>query len=120
MEELASRIYLESWSAAQIAALAPVVLSAAEEEDAVARGIVAGSGHELSRAAVAVIRALGIDDTRFEVVLSGGIFAGSPAIVEAVGEEIRAFAPEAEVHLPRHEPVVGAVLLALRAAERGR
>jgi N-acetylglucosamine kinase len=116
LEGLASRIYLEGWSAAQIAALAPIVLDAAGEGDAVARGIVASSGHELSRAAVAVIRTLGIDDARFEVVLSGGIFAGSPAVVEAVGEEVRAFAPGAEVHLPRHEPVVGAILLALRAA----
>jgi N-acetylglucosamine kinase len=119
LEELASRIYLESWSAAQIAALAPVVLGAADEGDAVARGIVASSGHELSRAAVAVIRALGIDDNRFEVVLSGGIFAGSSAIFEAVREEIRAFAPQADIHLPRHEPVVGAILLALREAQGG-
>jgi N-acetylglucosamine kinase len=119
LEDLASRIYLESWSAAQIAALAPVVLRAADEGDAVARGIVAGSGHELSRAAVAVIRALGFGDDRLEVVLSGGIFAGSPAIFEAVRGEIRAFAPQADIHLPRHEPVTGAILLALREAQGG-
>jgi hypothetical protein len=68
---------------------------------------------------VAVIRALGIDDNRFEVVLSGGIFAGSAAIFEAVRGEIRAFAPQADIHLPRHEPVVGAVLLALRETQGG-
>lgn len=118
LEELASRIYLEGWSAAQIAALAPAVLNAAAAGDAVARGIVASSGHELSRAAVSVIRALGVAETRFEVVLSGGIFAGSAELMVAVGEEIRAFAPGADVHLPRNEPVVGAVWLALQAARQ--
>jgi len=116
VEDLASRIYLEGWPVGQVAALAPLVLAAAAEGDAVARGIVANAGHELSRAAVAVIRALKIDDTRFEVVLSGGIFGGSPVLVEAVREEITAFAPDADVHLPRHEPAIGALWLALEAA----
>jgi len=116
VEDLASRIYLEGWPAGQIAALAPVVLTAADEGDAVARGIVAAAGHELSRAAVAVIRALGKDETHLEVVLSGGVFGGSPSLVEAVRGEITAFAPAADVHLPLHEPVVGAAWLALEAA----
>lgn len=116
LEKLASRIYLEGWSAAQVAALAPIVLGAAADGDAVARGIVASSGHELSRAAVSVIRALRVDETRVEVVLSGGVFAGSAELVEAVQKEIRAFAPQADVHLPRREPVVGAIWLALQAA----
>jgi len=115
LEDLASRIYLEGWSVGQVAALAPVVLAAAAEGDAIARGVMAAAGHELSRAAVAVIRALGKEEP-LEVVLSGGIFAGSPLLVEAVQEEIGAFVPGAEVHLPRFEPVIGAVWLALEAA----
>jgi N-acetylglucosamine kinase len=116
VEDLASRIYLEAWPVGQIAALAPLVLAAAAEGDAVARGIIATAGHELSRAAVAVIRALRIDESRFEVVLSGGIFGGSPALVEAVRGEVLAFAPDADVHLPRREPVIGALWLAVEAA----
>jgi N-acetylglucosamine kinase len=120
LEDLASRIYLEGWTAAQVAALAPVVLDAAAAGDAVARGLVAAAGHELSRAAVAVVRGLGRDEgARFEVVLSGGVFGGSAELVEAVREEINAFAPGADVHLPKKEPVVGAAWLALEVA-RGR
>jgi N-acetylglucosamine kinase len=115
LDDLASRIYLEGWAVGQVAALAPVVLAAAADGDAIARGIVAAAGHELSRAAVAVIRALGKDEP-LEVVLSGGIFGGSPFLVEAVQEEITAFAPGADVHLPRREPVFGAVWLALEEA----
>ncbi len=116
LEDLVGRIYLENWTAPQVAALAPVVLDAAAGGDAVARGIVASAGHELSRAAVAVVRGLGLDDEHFEVVLSGGIFAGSTELVDAVREEVTAFAPGADVHLPKNEPVLGAAWLALEDA----
>jgi N-acetylglucosamine kinase len=118
LEALAHRVYLENWAAPEVAALAPVVLEAAEEGDQVAQGIVDAAAHELALAAVVVIRGLEMQGQVFEVVLSGGIFHGSARMVEAVRREVAAFASEADVHLPRNEPVLGAAWMALQAAGR--
>jgi len=118
LEGLAHRVYLENWAAPEVAALAPVVLEAAEEGDQVAQGIVDAAAHELALAAVVVIRGLEMQGQVFEVVLSGGIFHGSARMVEAVRREVAAFASEADVHLPRNEPVLGAAWMALQAAGR--
>jgi N-acetylglucosamine kinase len=116
LEAVADRVYLEGWTATQVASLAPAVLAAAEEGDEVAGEIVRAAGHELALAAVSVIRALGMEERIFEVVLSGGIFHGSARMVEAVRREVAAFASQSDVHLPRSEPVLGAAWMALQAA----
>jgi len=114
LEALADRIYLDGWAAPQIAALAPAVLAAARAGDRVAGEILAVAADELALAAVATIRALGALEQAFEVVLSGGIFQGSPEIVERVRQGIARQAPHADAHLPRREPVWGAAWLALQ------
>lgn len=113
LEELANRIYLEGWTAPEVAALAPVVLKAAEEGDEQAALIVNEAGMELALAARVVIEALGMVNDAFEVVLSGGIFKGSPRIVEIIQHKLRDVSTRAEVILPRQEPVIGAGLIAL-------
>jgi len=115
LEELANRIYLEGWTAPEVAALAPVILKAAEEGDEQAALIVNEAGMELALAARVVIEALGMANDAFEVVLSGGIFKGSPRMVEIIQQELRGANPRAEVILPRREPVIGAGLIALEA-----
>ncbi|MEW6567795.1 MAG: BadF/BadG/BcrA/BcrD ATPase family protein [Chloroflexota bacterium] len=114
METLADRVYLEAWTPAQVAALAPVVLAAAQEGDEVAGRIVDGGAEELALAAQTVIRALGMEERAFEVVLSGGIFQGSPRMVERIRRQLAVWTPQAAVILPRQEPVWGAAWLALR------
>ncbi len=116
VEAVADRVYLEGWTAPQVATLAPAVLAAAEEGDEVAGEIVRAAGHELALAAVSVIRALGMEEQIFEVVLSGGIFNGSQTIVEAVRSEVALTAVHASVIRPRREPVLGAAWLAQQAA----
>ncbi len=117
-EDLANRIYLDHWTVGQVAALAPAVLAAADEGDAVASEIVTGAANELALAARAVIAKLGMEGLVFDVVLSGGIFRGSPSLVGLVGREVKAFAPRAAVILLQHEPAYGAALIALQLAQR--
>lgn len=112
-ENLVSRIYLENWSAPEIASLAPTVLSAAKEGDIVASEIVERTALELSLSARVVIEKLGMEGDTFDLILAGGICKGSPKIVELIRDQIRKYAPQAEVKLPIREPVVGAGLIAL-------
>jgi N-acetylglucosamine kinase len=120
LEDLANRIYLEGWTAPEVAALAPVVLNAAEEGDEEAAVIVNEAGMELALAARVVIERLGMENDTFEVVLSGGVFKGSPRMVQIIRQELRQVAPRAEVILPRREPVIGAGLIALEKARLNR
>jgi N-acetylglucosamine kinase-like BadF-type ATPase len=118
LEGLAHCVYSEGWTAPEVAALAPAVLEAAEEGDEVAQGIVDTAAHELALAAIVVIRVLGMEQQAFEVVLSGGIFGGSPRMVGAARREVEAFAPKADTHLPRSEPVLGAAWMASQTLGR--
>jgi N-acetylglucosamine kinase len=120
LEDLANRIYLEGWTAPEVAALAPVVLNAAKEGDEQAAVIVNEAGMELALAARVVIERLGMENDTFEVVLSGGVFKGSPRMVQIIRQELRQVAPRAEVILPRREPVIGAGLIALEKARLNR
>ena len=112
-ENLVGRIYLENWSAPEIASLAPTVLSAAKKGDIVASEIVERAARELALSARVVIEKLGMEDDTFDLILAGGIFKGSSKIVEVIHDEVRKYAPQADVKTPLLEPVVGAGLIAL-------
>ncbi len=116
VDELANRIYLESWGVTKIASLAPVVLLAAEEGDELAGAIVDRAADELGLAAQVAVHSLGMESMSFSVVMSGGVFRGSPRLRRGLAERIAAFAPRAEPILPRAEPVIGAALMALEAS----
>ena len=118
LEKLANRIYLENWTVGQVAALAPVVLAAAEAGDPAALEILEAAAGQLAQAARVVIAGLRLQEQAFPVVLSGGLFTSHTRLFELVREAILDFAPQACVSLPRHEPAYGAALLALEAARR--
>ena len=113
IDSLAAEIYLRNWTAPEIAALAPHVLATAEEGDQVAQNIIENAAQELALAARVVIESLNMQSDTFSVVLSGGIFSGSKQMVEATRREIGSFADSTTVILPRHEPVIGAGMIAL-------
>jgi N-acetylglucosamine kinase len=117
-ESLAARIYLQDWTAPEIAALAPAVLTTAEEGDQVAQQILEHASQELALAARVVIQSLDMVNESFNVVLAGGIFSGSSRMVEATRRAISSFATQAKVILPLYEPVIGAGMIALNNAEK--
>lgn len=115
-EDLMTLVYLQGFQGHQIAALAPLVEQAANEGDGVARGILDSAAGELALAACAVIEGLQMQDEEFDVALVGGVFGTGGYLMQEVRRGVRAAAPRSTVILPRHEPAVGAALLALDLA----
>ncbi len=97
----------------EIASLCPLVVRAAQQGDHAAQHILASAGRALGELAVAVIRRLYMALESFAVVPFGGVFKAGDLILSPFRETIAATAPQAQIVLPRFEPVVGAVLLAL-------
>jgi N-acetylglucosamine kinase-like BadF-type ATPase len=97
----------------EVAGLCPVVGRVARQGDAQAIEILGRAGRELGRLAAAVISRLHMVPEAFVVVPFGGVFKAGELVLGSFRETIAATAPRAQVVLPRFEPVVGAVLLAL-------
>lgn len=97
-----------------IARLVPVVARVADAGDRVAAGILARAGHELGTAAAALIRRMGKEQSEPEVVATGGVFKVRGLLWNSFCTAIRETAPRARIRQARFDPVIGAVLLALR------
>jgi N-acetylglucosamine kinase-like BadF-type ATPase len=107
------RLQPRAMTRAEVAGLCPVVAQAARQGDAVATAILNEAGVELGRLGAAVIRRLGMEQDAFALAPFGGVFRIGEPVLRSFRETIRTAAPNATVVLPRFEPVVGAVLLAL-------
>jgi len=99
------------------AALAGLVLDAAEEGDPAAFAIVHEQGLSLGRTALAAARKVGIDALEFPVALCGGVLRHRGSVLEeALLSGIRSGAPGAWPVRPPLEPAAGALLLAFDRA----
>jgi len=97
-------------------ALARVVMDEAATGDEVACGIVREAGAELGDYALVAARRVGLADTPFTLVLTGGVFRHpAPDLAAALVDRVRLAAPAVRPLRSRFEPVVGALLLALEA-----
>ena len=110
--DLLGRARRNEWLRPELAALAPLVIRAAEAGDDVAHALIIRATDELARSVAAVARALGFDRTQVEVALVGGLLRS-----EMVRDKLRSKAvelvPGAALMEPELAPVVGAALLAL-------
>ena len=118
IEDLKTVFYLKSVSRHKLSGLAEEVAAAARQGDGVARGILAAAGRELGIAACALIRRLRMEKQAFEVILSGGLRRVGPLLFGPLRRVVKTTAPRAEVVAARHEPVVGALQLALQSLGR--
>ncbi len=105
----------ESRAKAEIARLADIVLTAAEENDPVAYRIAQRASDEIALATHTLVRRLELGD-RFPIVLSGGLYRSHPWFHEQVGRKLRFYFPAAEVMAPRLPAFAGAILYALASA----
>ncbi|HEX2487777.1 MAG TPA: BadF/BadG/BcrA/BcrD ATPase family protein [Blastocatellia bacterium] len=96
----------------EIAQLSKVAVRAAEEGDKVARGILKDAAKELAVAVIAVIEQLRMERDEFQVAYVGGVFEAGELILDHLREEIRSFAPRAEIAPPIDPPVIGAAKMA--------
>lgn len=96
--------------------LVPLLFEAALTGDQVACELVKEIGTETGVMARTLIRRLSLQDTEVEVVLAGSVFkAKGPLLVDTVRQVVHEVAPWAVIVLPKYEPVVGALFLALEA-----
>jgi N-acetylglucosamine kinase-like BadF-type ATPase len=107
-------VYRGPWDRAAISGLAPVVLRAAADGDAVAAGVVRSQAEALARTAAGAARNLGLPATGVPVALAGGVVLESGAyralLLDALAGQGVVPGPVALVE----EPVVGAVAIARR------
>lgn len=100
---------------AEISHLAPMVIQAAQNGDAVAREIVRGAGRELGLAAAAVLSRLQFAGAEVPVAGSGDVFSAGSLLTLPLQQALRSACPGAVLIAPKHTPAYGAALLALRA-----
>jgi N-acetylglucosamine kinase-like BadF-type ATPase len=113
-EVLVEHLYHEKIAPLKILALVPLLFRAAEAGDPPARELIIRLGEEVAVTATALLKRLNLDTLDVEVGLAGGVFQGEgPLLIETVTRRVLEAAPAARVLRTRHEPVVGAALLAL-------
>lgn len=114
LQDLAGKFYAEG-DGFQLASLAPLVFEAAETGDEVARDILLTNARELGMSALAALRKLFPRDAAVRVVLTGGVARHPGSLTrDAMAEVILQEYPRARVVVPCAEPVLGAVVNALR------
>jgi N-acetylglucosamine kinase-like BadF-type ATPase len=92
---------------------AAVVFETAVAGDTVARRTVDWAGRELGDLALGVIRQLDLAESRFDLVLSGSFFKGSPRLRVLIEDVVSSAAPGARFVRLNAPPVAGGVLLAM-------
>jgi glucosamine kinase len=112
---LLHRIYSTRMGPTEIASLAPLVVAAASEGDAVAGQILAEGADGLAVLVQKVAEAL-FSGNKVEVVLVGGVALSGPPYQTALTERIERRVPGAIVKVPELSPEAGAILNARRAS----
>ncbi|MCX7919595.1 MAG: hypothetical protein N3A72_08335 [bacterium] len=97
-----------------VAELAPLVFEAYNEGDKVAEKIIDLACRGVAQMVKATVKGLKMKNDTFKIVLSGGTFSHQPVYVEKLKPRLAKVAPHAEVVLPKYEPVIGAILLAMK------
>lgn len=94
-----------------------LLFQAAAQEDEVAINILRVQGEELGKSAQAVIKRLGMENDKFDVVLAGSVITRGEArfIHPYIEQAVKACAPKASLVKLQVEPVVGALWLAFEA-----
>jgi len=111
--QVAEAMHLDGLDRQRIGELAPVVLSAAREDD-VATGIAERLVSEATAFLRATLEQLELTAEPVDVVLGGGLLQGAGAwLVKPIAERLATIATEASVSLVDAPPVMGAALLGL-------
>jgi len=116
LRQLHRKIYSGALSRDQLARAASMVGQAAAQGDAVAVRILADAGHELGRAAAAVLTRLAMTAVPVPVAPIGGVFKAGELVTGPLLARLHQTNPQAYLTPPRFIPAIGAALLALREA----
>jgi N-acetylglucosamine kinase-like BadF-type ATPase len=114
VEEVTIGIHKGKISHDDLTGLAPMLLRASDEGDAVARTVVNRLADEISVMAITAMRRLDLTALATPVVLGGGVVtARNPLLMSGITRQLAAAAPAAEVRVIDVPPVAGAALLGL-------
>lgn len=111
IEAVMHRLYVVGVTRPEIAALAPLVIAAAEAGDGVAQRLFLEGARELAECVEAVAQRLGFASGPSELALTGGLSQAQVAR-EPLVAAVTARLPGCRVTLAERSPVVGAALLA--------
>jgi N-acetylmuramic acid 6-phosphate etherase len=115
--DLVGWVYAPGREVADIAALAPVVLAAAEAGDLVATEVVTRAAAALTRADATIAHRLSLWEQPLPLVLAGGLLATNDFYRQVITQLVRVRVPQVQPVLPRADAAVGAALLALTALD---
>ncbi|WP_294563263.1 N-acetylglucosamine kinase [uncultured Arthrobacter sp.] len=114
LAEVIEALHYRRLDPAELRTLAPVVLRAASDGDAVAVRIVERQAEEVVVLALAALRRLELLEKPTTVVLGGGVLtSGNDLLHNGIRRGLRADAPLAVAHSTGSAPIVGAALLGL-------
>jgi N-acetylglucosamine kinase-like BadF-type ATPase len=117
-QQLIPALYRGSWDRTALAALAPLVLEAAEE-DAVAAQLRAEAAAGLAEIAAAVARNLNMKEGRVPLSLAGSVLLGNAPYREIVLDKLKSCGILADPIRLVPEPAEGAVRRASCASSQG-
>ena len=113
-ERLIEAVYRRGLGVRDMAALSTIIDRVAAEGDPVAETIITDVAQELVLATQVAIADLFNPGDFCEIVTVGGIWRGWSNLRSEFITGINAIAPQAEIVWPRHEPALGAALLAMK------
>ena len=113
MNDLLHHLYVRGMSRTEIAALAPLVIEAAQSGDVAALELFQQGAVELTNCVNSVAQHLDFAAGPFELALTGGLIHAGDILVQPLRKELRTRMPLCHVVLAELPPVVGAGLLAL-------
>jgi N-acetylglucosamine kinase-like BadF-type ATPase len=114
MPDIMQRLYVQGLTKAEIAALAPVVIRAAEAGDPSAASLIKEGMRQLAECVAAVARRLGWATDPSEVALAGGLFGAGESVTGPLQRAIRDLLPAGRCTPAELPPVLGAILLGLQ------
>lgn len=119
-EELPRFVYAATTHVDDIARYGKLVIEAAQENDDVAREILARGGSELAECVLAIARKLHMTETSFRVAYVGGAFHAGDLLLNPMRLRLQRDAPDSTLEPPMRTPVEGAAMMAMHSAEKPR
>jgi N-acetylglucosamine kinase-like BadF-type ATPase len=112
--EMIDAVYRGPWDRARLATIAPIVLAAAEEGDAVADQIIESEASNLACTAAGAARKLGLPADRLPLAITGGVILNSLHYRSRFLAAVRSLGIQPEPVTAVEEPAEGAIRIARR------
>jgi N-acetylglucosamine kinase-like BadF-type ATPase len=113
MRDAVTDIYQNPDVRRNFAALSRIVMKTADDGDPVARAIITDCSRQLALCITACAEWLHMEHEPYRIAATGGLVSRGGPFFEMVRWEIKQSHPQAELVIPKFEPVLGAALIGL-------